>query len=171
MKFKILLSLVCFQIGFAQNTFPYPENGNIGIGTTLPQAKLHINNGDNSYGAILANASESQFSLYTKTLTTGINSETFRIGLKYGPNENNSFISFYRGLSSSGGYLGFSTSGTEQLRILANGNIGIGTNLPAASLEIKTPAITGSETLLKLGVSDAAQDYIRIANGTNADNQ
>lgn len=49
MKLKILLLLFYFQIAFSQNTFPYPENASIGIGTTTPQAKLHVNNGDNSY--------------------------------------------------------------------------------------------------------------------------
>lgn len=51
------------------------------------------------------------------------------------------------------------------------GNIGIGTNDPTASLEINTPAIAGTETLLKLRVSDAAQDYLRIGNGTGGNAQ
>ncbi len=57
------------------------------------------------------------------------------------------------------------------MTFLSNGNVGIGTSIPSATLEIKAPAVTGSETLLKLSVLDAPQDYIRIANGTNADNQ
>ncbi|PWB21464.1 hypothetical protein [Flavobacterium sp. HTF] len=51
------------------------------------------------------------------------------------------------------------------------GNIGIGTTNPTASLEINTPSITGAETLLRLQVSDATQDYLRIGNGTNANAQ
>jgi len=106
-----------------------PRGGNVGIGITNPKTKLHIFNGDNSYGAILANATEDNFSLYTKTIDTWpVNSESFRIGLKYDNNENNGFISFYRGGSSVGGFLGFSTYGAERMRILSNGNIGIGTS-------------------------------------------
>ncbi|WP_406845504.1 hypothetical protein [Flavobacterium soyae] len=66
---------------------------------------------------------------------------------------------------------GTSPSPLIRMRISPTGNIGIGINDPSASLEIKTPAVTGAETLLKLSVSDAAQDYIRIANGTSANNQ
>lgn len=51
------------------------------------------------------------------------------------------------------------------------GNVGFGTTTPTASLEIYAPAIVGSETLFKLRVSDAPQDFFRIANATNADQQ
>ncbi|TCI90158.1 hypothetical protein [Tenacibaculum sp. M341] len=114
------------------------KNGNVGIGTFTPGAKLHINNGNNSYGAILANADESKFSLYTKTLSTQpANIEAFRLGLKYDTNENNGFISFYRGSSSGDGYLGFSTSGKERIRIDKLGNVDIGTQTTGVKLEVK----------------------------------
>jgi len=103
-------------------------DGKVGIGTTDPLANLHINNGDQTYGAILAQANESNFQLYTKTLTTQPTSvESFRLGLKYGTDENNGFISFYRGGSTNGGFLGFSTNGTERVRIANNGKVGVGT--------------------------------------------
>ncbi len=112
--------------------------GNVGIGTTNPGARLHINNGDQSYGTILANASEANFSLYAKTLTTRpINIESFRLGLKYATDERNGFISFYRGGGTSGGFLGFSTNGDERMRISTNGNIGVGTAKPDEKLTVK----------------------------------
>lgn len=52
-------------------------------------------------------------------------------------NENNGFISFYRGGDSSGGFLGFSTNGAERIRISDVGNVGIGTSNPLAKLEIR----------------------------------
>ncbi len=114
------------------------NNGNVGIGTFTPGAKLHINNGDNSYGAILANATEAKFSLYTKTIDTQpANIESFRLGMKYDTNENNGFISFYRGSSSDDGYLGFSTSGKERIRIDKTGNVDIGTQTSGVKLEVK----------------------------------
>ncbi len=103
------------------------QQGNIGVGTTNPLAKLHINNGNNSYGAILANSSESAFALYTKSLGREINTEMFRLGLKYNNTEENGFISFYRGGSSREGFLGFSTNGIERIRIDKHGDVGIGT--------------------------------------------
>jgi hypothetical protein len=102
--------------------------GNVGIGSTTPGAKLHVVNGNNSYGAILATANEFKFNLYAKTLgTTNTNDEAFRFGMKYDADERNGFISFYRGGSSNGGFLGLSTNGAERMLIDANGNVGIGT--------------------------------------------
>ncbi|CAC9972474.1 hypothetical protein [Flavobacterium panici] len=68
------------------------------------------------------------------------------------------------------------SSGSLKIKGLGNsyittGNFGIGTATPSASLEVVTPSITGAETLLKLSVSDATQDNLKIANGTNADKQ
>lgn len=69
--------------------------GNVGIGSTTPGAKLHVVNGNNSYGAILATANEFKFNLYAKTLgTTNTNDEAFRFGMKYDADERNGFISF-----------------------------------------------------------------------------
>jgi hypothetical protein len=123
--------------GSDPNSPIYYKNGKGGISINNPLSKLHINNGDNSYGAILAQAKESNFQLYTKTLTTQpTNVESFRIGLKYSDDENNSFISFYRRKSTYGGFLGFSTNGKERIRISSNGNIGIGTTIPKAKLDV-----------------------------------
>jgi len=47
------------------------------------------------------------------------------------------------------------------------GNLGIGTTSPTASLHINTTAVTGSETLLKLQVSDNSADYLAVMNGTS----
>jgi hypothetical protein len=117
--------------------FNISNKGNVGIGTADPQAKLHVNNGDNSYGAILANSTEAAFSLYAKSLTTQpVYAEAFRLGMKYYNQEENGFISFYRGSSASGGFLGFSSSGVERMRINEYGNIGIGISNPQNKLDV-----------------------------------
>jgi len=129
--------------GFRDNIFYMRgSDGNVGIGTNEPQARLHVNNGDNSYGTILATSSEVNFSLYAKSLTTHpIYAEAFRLGLKYSGDERNGFISFYRGSSATGGFLGFSTSGIERVSIDDIGNVGIGTGKPFAILDINTPIL------------------------------
>ncbi|UTN03046.1 hypothetical protein L0669_17110 [Flavobacterium bizetiae] len=120
-----------------QHVMTWNYDGSVGIGTDTPIAKLHVNNGNNSYGAILANSSELPFSLYTKTINTDIiNGESFRIGLKYANDENNGFISFYRGAGTIGGFLGFATYGIERLRISNNGNVGIGITNPQNKLDV-----------------------------------
>ena len=128
--FNFLQTGFNLQLGF--------HHGKMGVGTASPRAMLHVNNGDNSYGSILANANEANFSLYTKTLKTQpANIESFRLGMKYDTNENNGFISFYRGSSSDDGYLGFSTSGKERIRIDKLGNVDIGTQTSGVKLEVK----------------------------------
>jgi hypothetical protein len=52
-----------------------------------------------------------------------------------------------------------------------NGNVGIGTLTPSASLDIHTTSLIGAETLLKLKVSDASEDYIKISNSTQVNAQ
>lgn len=111
-------------------------SGNVGLGTNNPQARLHVFNGNHSYGAILANSSETAFSLYSKSLGRVPDTETFRLGLKYNNDERNGFISFYRGNSVDGGFLGFSTHGIERIRITRGGNVGIGTNNPSHKLHV-----------------------------------
>jgi hypothetical protein len=41
--FVLLLTFISSRITFAQNTFPYPQTGNIGIGTTTPASALDVN--------------------------------------------------------------------------------------------------------------------------------
>lgn len=57
------------------------------------------------------------------------------------------------------------------MTFLANGNIGIGTSVPTANLEIATTSAVGAETLFKVRVSDATQDHFRIGNATLTDQQ
>lgn len=131
-----LFALMGCTMALAQ-TNSFPTTGNVGIGTTNPSVPLHINNGNDSYGAILANADESSFSLYTKTLDTQpAYIESFRLGLKHNLDENNGYISFYRGGGTSGGYLGLATNGSERIRISENGHVGIGTSNPGSRLEV-----------------------------------
>ena len=119
---------------------------------------LEIHNGNNSYGAIIARADEANFNLYSKTLSSQpVNTETFRIGLKYGFDERNGYISFYRGASSNGGFLGFSTNGMERLQIDAIGNVGIGTSSPKAKLDV---AGTIRATEIKVEANGQTADFV-----------
>ncbi|QLC64963.1 hypothetical protein LPB248_01340 [Flavobacterium sp. LPB0248] len=137
MKKKVFLAFIIFTAFKSVSQNKIELVGNVGIGTLAPQSKLHVNNGDNSYGTILATSSESEFSLYAKSLyTQPVYSEAFRLGLKHNNTEENGFISFYRGNSTRGGFLGFSTNGFERLKIDVNGNVGIGTSLPKQKVTI-----------------------------------
>ena len=52
-----------------------------------------------------------------------------------------------------------------------NGNVGIGTTNPNYPLEIKSESVSGQEEIWRFWVDDAPNDYVSIANGTNANNQ
>lgn len=135
-------------IRFGDSTSPSVmqiNNGKVGIATSTPSSKLTIKSSSNgSDGAlrILGYNNTSDISYWSES----------QIAMMYNGQ--------YKNLISSTGDSYFNA-----------GNVGIGTNAPTASLDINTPSITGSETLLKLRVSDAPSDYLRIGNATNTDAQ
>ena len=146
-----------FQIQAAapNKTLFLKSDGNVGIGTTTPEAKLQIShNGGHTSGTV--QVSESSFDLFNPlqantdekgSLITfsdnyydGTNyHRTTRAGLKGGTdvvgNNASGFLSFYTN-GGSGNAL------NETMRITAAGNVGIGTTAPDAKLRIDQDAAT-----------------------------
>lgn len=103
-------------------------DGKFGVGTLNPNAKMHINSGDNVVSSILATNNEGPGELRVRSYTTQyINMPTFGMVHSFYNDENNGFIKFHRGGSTDGGFLTFGTYGTERVRIDSGGNVGIGT--------------------------------------------
>ena len=124
------------------NQFLIRAGGGVGIGTTAPEAQLHV--ADGSAGTVTANANsiavfERSGTGYVSLLAPAAN-ET---GILFGnPNSaQDGGIVFNNSLARSGLEFRTGTNAT-QMTILANGNVGIGTTSPSRELEVQNSGDT-----------------------------
>ena len=125
----LLIGLVSFQYGKAQSN-SFPATGSVGIGTTTPLAKLEVRGGNfliknlsNRAGESVPMISQSlSFGDYT-TYGTSINTFT----------ESADFNAYGLQIFTQETY---ATGLTEKLRVMPNGNVGIGNKNPQAKLAV-----------------------------------
>jgi hypothetical protein len=131
----------------------FDSGSNVGIGTTSPTATLTVSKAASNFIFDLDNATETEFKLRTyNSGSSGVGTAVFTQGLYYIANENGA-IKFHRGSGGTDGFLTFSTTATERLRIDAAGNVGIGTT-PSTKLHI-----IGSASIAVDGSSQDTSPY------------
>lgn len=143
LSISTVLLLLSFTAAQAQtwsingrNLYVNPTTTRVGIGTTAPLASLHVNNGANTDGFILATSSENNKLIVRSLSTQPVNTSVFSILHEFGTNRNNGFINFMRGGSYNSGFLQFGTSGQTRMTIAGNGNVGIGHSNPYYKLDV-----------------------------------
>ena len=129
----------------AGNNYALFDNSNarVGIGTGNPGNKLHIQDGGSGFAGTFDARNKSIIESSGEAyLATYVPDNSFS-GLRFfNSTALKGFIDYYHGTQgnalvySATGYHKFMTSGTEKVRIINNGNVGIGTTNPSERLHV-----------------------------------
>jgi len=138
-KLPLLLAALCLSVTAttrAQNTYPWPASGNVGIGTTSPQSKLDVRGSIISGNADFANSVSGSF-----------------LQIQQGSASGNTFSSI--GAFSAGG-----AAWNNLVFQVGGGNVGIGTTTPSHKLSVNG-TVRAKEVIVDTNWSDYvfADDY------------
>ncbi|WP_426275460.1 hypothetical protein ACN9MN_12825 [Chryseobacterium sp. S-02] len=112
-------------------------DGNVGIGTSTPETRLHVEGDINSTGWSYAPTTARRIGFNTTDNTNGVANYGMSILEAYPTGTSNDG----RGVTLSGYFgLSFFTSSNERIRVDGTGNVGIGTTTPQYKLDVNGKA-------------------------------
>jgi hypothetical protein len=138
----------------------YRQTGNVGIGTSTPTEKLHVNG---NIGVDWANGRRIIMDY----------DDSYRQGLVLDASTRT--MTLFSTTNDSGGAIAFNTRGgsgssdtdygTERMRILKSGNVGIGTTNPNSKLEVLGTTSSHNTTIYPLTVSTKSSSSTEVQEG------
>ncbi len=112
--------------------------GNLGIGTSSPNAPLDVYAAANARTSVFARGGDPGFQLgFYNSGLNGAGNVVTKLGMSYNGGTPSSSINFHRGGGTTDSYISFATKNNSTPSMVINGNnVGIGTNSPSAKLDI-----------------------------------
>jgi len=135
-----------------------PNSGNVGIGTTSPNGKLTVADGETSG--------------VSKTALEFIPQDTYDRNIIFSYDRAQSA---YRDLDIDANDVHFNNGGTERMRITSSGNVGIGTTSPAYKLDVNGTGRINGITFLASGATRSISTHsgagqLQLNGGTSSAN-
>ena len=119
-------------------------SGNVGIGTSSPASKLSVSGSTSSTLTDFTGAGDSFSLLVASGNAATANSPMYSLDMSRS-GSSNAKIDFNRGSGATNGFLTFSTTASERMRIDSAGNVGIGTTtVTSLGAGITTVAVNGT---------------------------
>ena len=159
-------------IGHASNTQELVINtsGNVGIGTTSPENKLHVQQSalytgiQSTAGIRIKSDGASAIGNYHGTIALSRGTGSVAISAVQESTDSDIMgMAFFTHPSSTGG-----DAAVEQMRIDQNGNVGIGETSPSSKLEVRSEAATHKLVSLNRAASVTAAMYLGNDSSNNA---
>ena len=146
-------SSIRFRVDGSSEKMRIDSSGNVGIGTTSPSTKLHIQDSDYTTMSIQAGTTS-----HGAILNLGDSGD-----IDYGS------IAQFASSAGEGGRMRF-IAGTTETMNLRGGNVGIGTSSPAQPLSVMKNSSTSNTTPIAVFDTQVAGDYGIVEINSGADN-